>query len=256
MKIEISYFTTVGKYRENNQDALLIMNDIINNKNSNLKYCKKSLVTSLNDKNIFAISDGMGGLEAGNKASEIILKTLKKNSNKISKTFINTLLTIICKNLDNFSQDNDISRIGGTLSFLKIENNFCKLFNIGDTRIYQLDNKKLKLLSKDHSLAYKAYLNKKVAKEAIRFHPKKNILTSCLTNNLAQASEFFYSEFLVKPGDTFLICSDGVWENFSSKEIKHKLLYKKIGNISRFLLKEKYEHSFDNLSAIIIKVEE
>lgn len=250
MDLEVRFFSIKGNYRADNQDTLLVDNKIYN------EIDRQTNKIAIKDNPVFAIADGMGGLECGKVASFLALEELSKCKVLNSGDF-EILLKKISKHFKNIYPK---KLIGTTLTVLEFLDDKILVFNIGDTRIYHLTEVNgencLKIITIDHTLAYEAYLEKQISLDSIRNHPRKNILTSCITSNESSLREFNFNETPVKKGDLFLICSDGVWENFSINEIKRVFSYKRIGNIIKYLRFEKFNNAHDNMTAILIKVGE
>ncbi|MCS5422203.1 MULTISPECIES: PP2C family protein-serine/threonine phosphatase [Psychrilyobacter] len=251
MILDVRYFSNKGKYRENNQDSLLIETKVVSN-----DVVKEKKIHIATKNYCFAIADGMGGLKKGKEASETALNILKDKKIK-NKNDVKILLKDINIELTKTNLENN-EKTGTTLSAISFNSKEAILFNIGDTRIYRFstedDKLNLELLTEDHTLAYRAFLEERVSRDMIRAHPQKNILTSCLTNSYNFPNEFFYKKIHYKPNDVFLICSDGIWENFSEEELKHIFSYKRYGNTFRWLKEKKYDIARDNMTAILIKV--
>ena len=242
MVLNITYFTNKGN-RQNNEDSLLINDLIISNEDmKEIETLSISLST-----NLFAVADGMGGYEKGEVASNFILHQLKKNiQNDIELT-----LQHIKKELDNFSNKNpEFNEIGAVLAGIYFDDEIVTIFNVGDSRIYQLNFGFLDQLSKDHSFVYSLYENGAIEYDEIQNHPKKNIVTSAFMPN--QKITIYQKELLLN-NQEFFICSDGVWENFNLDELEEILNEKEFST----LIKKIWEKgASDNFSFIHIKVEE
>lgn len=79
------------------------------------------------------------------------------------------------------------------------------------SRIYQFWDKKIVLQSEDHSLVQMSVLVGELEMDAVRHHKDKNNLVSVLgeENRIGIVDS---TELIVKPGDHFLLYSDGFWE--------------------------------------------
>jgi len=241
MKLNITYFTNKGN-RKNNEDSLLVDNLIISNED--MKEIKTFSISLSN--NIFVVVDGMGGYEKGEVASKFILLQLQKNiQNDIELT-----LQTIQKELDNFSNKNpQFKEMGAVLAGIYFCDEKIIIFNVGDSRVYQLNFGFLDQLSKDHSLVYSLYENGKLEYDEIQNHPKKNIVTSAFIPN--QNISIYQKELSLK-NQEFFICSDGVWENFKLDELEEILNEK---NFDKLINKIWENGANDNFSFIYIKVE-
>jgi protein phosphatase len=85
------------------------------------------------------------------------------------------------------------------------------LFNCGDCRIYRFRQGYLEMLSKDHSLVYELYLSGEITEAEIASHPMRHILSSSIRDK-GDNPRVFLREISILKGDSYFICSDGVWE--------------------------------------------
>ena len=99
--------------------------------------------------------------------------------------------------------------MGSTFVGLSLMNETCGFFNVGDSRIYRFRNGFVQQLSHDDSLT-----------EYLPDAPK-NIVTNAMGAGLSEIEvETRFSTSLAVPGDTFLICSDGVHGHITEDEIE------------------------------------
>jgi serine/threonine protein phosphatase PrpC len=137
----VYYYTNKGQ-RENNEDSLLINNSVINN---NMKNYEKIIFK--NNKGKFFISDGLGGEESGEIASQLILNELIASSNIDSIDNIHNEINFIKSTLDDYSAKHNNLVFGATLGGISLdEKSF--IINIGDTRVYKI----LKKISNNYLL--------------------------------------------------------------------------------------------------------
>ncbi len=83
--------------------------------------------------------------------------------------------------------------------------------HIGDTRIYEVRGGRLRLLTRDHSLARIAVDRGEIRMEDIRKHKDQNKLTRVLGSGYYVAPDCDVLPPLA-PGDGLILCTDGVWE--------------------------------------------
>jgi len=144
--------------------------------------------------------------------------------------------------------------LGSTLSMLFLYDRSYILKHIGDSRIYIINKKTIKL-TEDHSWVAEQLKEGNITyKEALN-HPKRNVLTRCIgTRNI----ELYESKGYVTENDVFLLCSDGFYNYLDEQEILKDILKctKNKNNVqeclSNMLKKIKSKKAHDNISAIII----
>ena len=95
------------------------------------------------------------------------------------------------------------------------------MLNVGDTRIYQFRDHQVIFQSFDHSIAQIAVLSGEITKDEIRTYPHRNRLIRALGAEKTVKAEL--SVLDVRPGDSFLLCSDGLWEPVTEKTMVNTL---------------------------------
>ncbi|TDT72604.1 protein phosphatase [Hypnocyclicus thermotrophus] len=246
----IYYYTNKGK-RSNNEDSLLIKDIVINN---NMKKYEKLVFND--NKGKFFISDGLGGEEAGEIASQTILNELINSSNLDSIDNIHNEINNIKSILDDYSIKHNNLVFGATLGGISLgEKSF--IINIGDTRVYKISNVDTKQLSIDHTLIMKYVENGHVPKSNIRFNPMRNLIVSSISGGFENSiTKTNIKKLNYTKNDIFLICSDGVWELFDDEEIYNVFLNYSLENGLDLFFQKLINNCKDNISFIIIKIEE
>ncbi len=91
----------------------------------------------------------------------------------------------------------------------------------------------------------------------MRHYPKKNMVTSCIiADPRLPVLDVFTQTAAISPDDRFLICSDGVWENFDREEIEKLLRLKSVRDCADRLVKGILKNGAnDNFSFILVQIE-
>ena len=211
MKIDIQAICDKGRVRENNEDALSIGGTFLRDDAINL-------TVDVQENSVFylLVSDGMGGHEKGEEASEITLDELKEQfaMNEIQPdTFsddINEAAKYISYKLNNAAYDQGQSKpMGCTLTGVVWHYGKIYLVNAGDSRTYRFRGGILRQLTTDQTergisgnpQASKALLN------CIGGGLTGKILTDDITNKIID-------------DDVILICSDGLTDMLTDDEIE------------------------------------
>ncbi len=84
------------------------------------------------------------------------------------------------------------------------------LFNVGDSRAYLLTAQGALRLSHDHSLVQGLVDSGAITAAEAFTHPQKNVITRCLGGSSSAGGEPDVLEFRAGPGDSLLLCSDGL----------------------------------------------
>lgn len=197
--------TDVGLKREMNQDYV---------------YSNTEHVGAL--PNLFIVADGMGGHNAGDFASRFCVEEFVKNvSISKERTLISSIDQALVKtNEDLIKAANgrpELEGMGTTFVAAVVVEDTMYVANIGDSRLYMLRNE-LEQITEDHSLVAEMVRSGDLDKEEARFHPKKNVVTRAISANGVTQADFF--EIKVMPGDTILLCSDGLSNMVGEEELK------------------------------------
>lgn len=91
--------------------------------------------------------------------------------------------------------------------------------NIGDSRLYLLNQTTIHQVTEDHSLVEAMVRNGELKKEEARVHPNKNIITRALGTDKQVTADFF--EVTLKENDIVLMCTDGLSNMLEDQEILH-----------------------------------
>jgi protein phosphatase len=183
---------------------------------------------------VFAVSDGMGGGNAGDLASSLILERMAAI---IPETFRAAAAGFFPDSIAHLQQAlkevhehineaacaaDDIKGMAATLALAWFTPENMYLANVGDSRIYRSRDGKLEQLSKDHTLAWSQWKRGEIKEIQYRSHPRRAALYEVVGGGYAQVHPHF-SALPYQSGDRFLICSDGlvdgVWERHISDEL-------------------------------------
>ena len=209
--------TDVGKKRENNEDNFYL-NGTYKRVPDELRYEKSDLIYK---RGIFAVCDGMGGEEYGEKASLFAVETLKEYQEKEFSFYIQEYIENANQKICDFMEENNGVRSGTTLALLYIENHHAVSYNVGDSRVYLFRNGTLTQLSEDHTGAARMIKMGVLTKEQAKKHRDRNLLTQYLgifpEELIIQAHKSEVIELL--PNDIFLLCSDGLTDMLEDDEI-------------------------------------
>lgn len=101
--------------------------------------------------------------------------------------------------------------LGCTVTTALIQNDQAYIANIGDSRTYLLRKGELKPITKDHSLVARLVEAKQIEPEDVYSHPQRNLIYRSLGAGHKTVEVDVFHEIL-RPDDTLLLCSDGLWE--------------------------------------------
>lgn len=225
-----SAITDVGRFRTNNEDAFLALAMDARE----VRHLGKIGEASLSDGDfIFAVSDGMGGHNAGEFASKIAVEKITQllpNAFRLdvqglqrgSPDLLDQVFHEIHLEIKRLGEAyEEVAGMGATLSLCWMGSEWMNFCHIGDSRIYYLPvSGGVKQISEDHT--YVGWLERtgQISAGQARFHPKRNQLTQALTATRISIDPQLGAVGFEK-GDRFVICSDGLYEGLSDKNIEH-----------------------------------
>ncbi len=215
-------------------------------------------VMEINEGLLAIVCDGLGGNKAGEVASRLAIETVfnrfydLENIDWLEKI----KLSIMEANKSVYEQsesNNDLRGMATTAEVLFLKDDTAYWGHVGDSRIYQLKNNKLKQLTKDHSLVQKlideGYLTIKEAEN----HPNKNIIMRALGEQSNIEIDLSKQKINLKDNMKFFLCTDGVSAVINDEELQDILRNTDMELISKTLTQLIEERGApDNFSFIII----
>jgi protein phosphatase len=188
--------TDVGLKRNNNQDFV---------------YASDQKVGALNC--LWIVADGMGGHAAGDIASRLCVETMidtMSNSKqegpvRILAEAIRSANEAVCEKARSTP---DLEGMGTTVVAATIDDGCLYIANVGDSRLYLIDDERIEQITHDHSLVEEMVRAGRIRADQARNHPKKNIITRAIGEEGVPEIDFF--DVALNPGDILLLCSDGL----------------------------------------------
>ncbi len=160
---------------------------------------------------VFAVADGMGGAQAGEVASRIAVESFEPadRSQGSPEAHLRAIAEAANQRIHNLAQ-NDSSRsgMGTTLTAAIVEGDDVSFAHVGDSRAYVYRDGDLRLLTSDHSLVEELRRQGRLTEAQAEDHPQRSIITRALGPE--DEVEVDTLSFSARPGDVFLICSDGL----------------------------------------------
>lgn len=217
---------------------------------------------TLQDK-IFIVCDGVGGSDNGEIASKMIAeymgKALQKvNIENITSGFINDQLDIARQRLIEYAQTHRLNRdMATTFCMLALADKKAFIAWSGDSRVYHLRNGEVLYKTSDHSLVNTLVKKGEITEEDALLHPQKNIILKAIK---ADGSPIETEDTRIentREGDYFLLCSDGLFENITEKDIKFFLNQNDRGHFDlvNAFQQKCFNNTRDNYSMYLVKIQ-
>lgn len=255
MRILYEAVTIAGRVRSENQDNFYVNGSI---KKMTEAECMLSGVSEKNHQ-VFAVCDGMGGEDSGEVAAAMAVRILQSYASESVGINWPDYIKEVNQRLCEYQRKHSI-QMGTTLAGISIDSSKLIAVNVGDSRIYQIHNKEIKQLSKDHS-EYQFLLDAGIKADERAMRRAKSCLTQCLglPEEELELEPHVVNIAELAAGDYYLICSDGLHGTLSEEQINRIISDHKIieDNICEILVKEaEKQGSRDNITALLICISE
>jgi len=246
MKFNVTASSKTGCVRSNNEDMILVDQWFV--RNGRLS-AHKDLSTI--DRYLLALADGMGGHNSGEVASSDVLHNLQfffsdlpvgLSISDFNEAIYEWLASINIMIDSKGKNDERFRKMGTTLVALAYYGGAFYWMNCGDSRIYHMHHGELHQLSTDHSLS-----------SLLGDTDRSSIITNCIGGGCKNS----YIDIVectadIQPGDTILLCSDGLSDMLSDEQLRYGLLEDDTADV--LCAKAEEVGGFDNVSAIVVKI--
>ena len=212
------FATNIGRVRRVDEDSIIAMD------------VRTAYMSEPRTRLLLMVADGMGGHRRGDVASRIAVQTV-----------VSTLLPILTSEMDipraNYhrgfqaavadanqailaeaQQYPEYEGMGTTLALVVADGPNLHVANVGDSRVYTVNDQEIRQVTRDHSLVQEMVDRGELSPEEARHHPKKNVITMVLG---------YYGEvtpdigcLTVEPGEMVLLCCDGLTNHVEDHEIQ------------------------------------
>lgn len=238
--IEYCACSMKGTTKTLNEDRVMVNNQMLTSDNS----------FGETDADLVAVvCDGVGSTSGGALAAEMIAQSFQYcNPAMSSPLSVTRHLHKINRDIVEYQKSNPHTNdMASTVAGLLIYKNKYLLFNLGDTRIYEYSEGKLKLLSKDHTVS-----NQMCTLEEM--HASGDAITSYI-GGYGHACNPYIRTGETTEGGYFLICSDGVYKSLADSKLQ-EILSQKTTDVEkkRAILRLSLQNgSPDDMSLVLIK---
>ncbi len=216
-----------------------------------------------NDAGYFLVADGMGGAAAGEVASGIFQKTAlelfsstgqDRSPESDQRLILECFQSANSRILSHTKKVPSHAGMGCTAELFVFHNNRFVLGHVGDSRTYRLSNGILTQLTKDHTLVQIQQEQGLISKEQAKKHSMRNVIMRVVGNKKGVEVDMIHGT--VKPGDIFLLCTDGLTGMVEDEKIQEILSFKGPILLKATMLIDQANHAGgkDNISVALIEV--
>ncbi|HEY3592364.1 MAG TPA: PP2C family serine/threonine-protein phosphatase [Polyangiaceae bacterium] len=240
--------THVGKKRQSNEDAFLVDDAI----------------------GLYVVADGMGGHAAGEVASQEAVETIYGmvkqglRTARLSHHLTPEHARSACRLIEGAVQaatymvfglselDREKSGMGTTISALLVLGTYAVTAQVGDSRIYQIQNGRVTQITEDHTLISWQLKQGVITPDEARRSPHRNVITRAVGNR--DYVEVDTGLVTVGEGDRFLLCSDGLHGYVREEEIAVLAFLGAEDAVGRFIELANNRGGKDNITAVVVEV--
>ncbi|MGW5880028.1 Stp1/IreP family PP2C-type Ser/Thr phosphatase [Nocardiopsis terrae] len=177
---------------------------------------------------LLAVADGMGGYAGGEVASSIAIGSLRQldtPDDPRAEEMAEVLQRAVERANESLAirirQEPQLENMGTTLTAMLWSGSQVALIHIGDSRAYLLRGPRFEQITHDHTLVQTLVDEGKITEEEVATHPQRSLILRALDGKTPVDPDISISR--AKPGDRYMLCSDGLSGVVSKKTIHETL---------------------------------
>jgi len=170
------------------------------------------------------VADGMGGHNGGEVASAVAVETICRSyfsaaaAEDPAAALALALREANAAVFGTAEADSRLAGMGTTATALALVDGHALVAHVGDSRVYHCRSGQGRQLTTDDSLIVELINNGMISAEQARHHPARNVLLRSLGTQ-AKLWVIANPGAPAAPGDSFVLCSDGLWDSIDADEI-------------------------------------
>jgi serine/threonine protein phosphatase PrpC len=252
LKAASAGLTDVGRKRDHNEDSFLIDDEL----------------------QLYVVADGMGGHAGGGTASRIAVETIDKKlrdlragaalplppepenlqDSPVPETIRSAVEQACLAIFAKAQEDPELAGMGTTVISLMLDDAHAFFAHVGDSRAYLVRGDLIQQISEDHSLVNEQIKAGMITPEEARHSRYRNIITRSV--GFEEEVQVDVMGLLAEPGDTFILCSDGLANMLEDTEILETVRSQSLAEIPGKLIEMANERGGDdNITVVAVRVE-
>ena len=248
LEVQFGQATDFGKVRTNNEDAMG-------------SFVPSSRQEARSHGYLFAVADGVGGLDLGEVASATAIATVKDGFAKAQAgTMLAGLLPRLVQHANAAVHDCTLApqyrgkKMATTLVALAMRHDQCVVSHVGDSRCYLIRNGHAKQITQDHTWVNEQRKMGIISQSEIAESDSRHVLIKSLGPEMFVSPDT--TALTLQAGDIFVLSSDGVHDEMNARAIAQIVSQNKdIEEIARELVAHAVEiDGGDNTTAQVIRV--
>jgi protein phosphatase len=205
----------------------------------------------------------MGGHAGGDVASAIAIKSIVDTDREYASStdaeyaLHAALVGANTRIAETVFDHTELTGMGTTVSGMILVGNTVAIAHIGDSRIYLLRDGELRQITADHTFVQRLVDSGRITEEEATVHPRRSVLMRVL-GDVDATPEIDTMIFDTKPGDRWLVCSDGLSSYVSEDKIGAALKgVTGAQDAADRLIKDSLDQGApDNVTVVIVDIDE
>lgn len=207
---------------------------------------------------VFVVADGMGGAQAGEVASQMVVEAFTEGvpEEGTPEERLSVVVQRANKEIHARSRSDAASAgMGTTVTAAYLDEDSVALAHVGDSRAYLLRDGELSRLTEDHSLVEELLRGGKLTEEEALEHPQRSVITRAL--GIEPIVEIDTWTYPLCPGDVVLLCSDGLTSMLSEQQVQRVMVGSPdLGEAGdRLIAEANAAGGRDNITVVLFRVE-
>ncbi|MEQ8237350.1 MAG: Stp1/IreP family PP2C-type Ser/Thr phosphatase [Syntrophomonadaceae bacterium] len=211
------------------------------------------------ERGIFIVCDGMGGHRGGDVAAKMTIETMQQN---LLFTDYEKLIPVLLASIEKANQvvyekgrsDPELFEMGTTITAAVIQDKRLTVAHVGDSSLFRFHQGQLGKITRDHTLAERLRQEGLVEASDMAVNRYKHVLTRAVGVDPQVDIDLIQMEVLT--GDWILLCTDGLTDMISDREIAQEI---RSGlepqDLARKLVDQALQKGgFDNITVVLISI--
>lgn len=214
LRVDIGTLSDVGCVREVNED--------------NIRVVRPTEPSELARRGILlVVADGMGGHNAGEIASrlavDVVVQQYADDNADAGRALARAIENANRVIVQAAAKDPRYKGMGTTCTALLLRGGLAYCAHVGDSRLYLVRSNDIFLMTEDHSAVMDLVKQGTITQDEARHHPEKNVIIRALGGRPEVEVASWDKPLSVRAGDTFLLCSDGLYDLVEDDELRDVL---------------------------------
>lgn len=208
---------------------------------------------------LYIVADGVGGHRAGDVASTMAVQLIQQHYYASPSSDAATSLTKAIQTTSDRIDQEAAARperrgMSTTVTAVALRDNKLTVANVGDSRTYLIRKGQAHQITADHSWVEEQVRIGVITPEEAAHHPQRNIITRSLGSNRQLEVDIFEEQ--LKPGDSVLLCSDGLSNVVTDAEFGAAISrgWRAEATVNELVDLAKGRGAPDNVTVVLLKV--